>query len=105
MSTQIQDCLSAVKSIILASSLNTDLESRVWVQPYDSASISKESFPFAVISKMNAEVGTIGSLAYGVNNHTWEILVAIYIAEGPILPNNTEQRTIDALSARGLLVY
>ena len=96
--TAINDALTQMVTLIKTLSMTDPPDGRVWRHPGESASISTETFPFAVVSKLNVEPGEWNAASFGVGKHDWKILVAVYLAEGPVVVTNADDITVAALA-------
>lgn len=96
--SEIDDALAAMVAIIKTMSMTDPPDSRVWAHPGDSASISLETLPVAIVSKANMEPGSWKAQAFGEGVHEWKILVACYVAEGPVVVTNSDDITVTAMA-------
>jgi hypothetical protein len=97
MST-IPQVLTALKNIVLTLDVTPSLSTRVWTHPGQASSISFKTYPFAIVSKVNSQVGSWTAHSYGTGQHKWNALVAIYVAPGPVIVTNNDKITVDALT-------
>jgi len=95
--SEIEDALTAMGTIIKTIDTTNSPGNRVWVHPTEANAISLESLPAVVISKMNTEPGSWVAQSFGAGRHSWEMLIAVYIAEGPIVVTNKDENTVSAL--------
>lgn len=91
--TAIQDALEQLKIVVKTIDVSNPPGSRVWNHPVDSELIETENFPFVVISKMNTEVGSWKIGSYGVGQHIWQAVIAVYLGPGPIIVTNNNKDT------------
>jgi tellurite resistance-related uncharacterized protein len=59
--------------------------------------VNNDSVPAVVISKMNTEVGSWSAHSFGTGKHDWMMLIAVYLAEGPVIVTNPTDHTRDAI--------
>ena len=97
MSSEIETALDAMVVLIKTLSLTAPVGTRVWAHPGETASISMETLPAVVISKMNAEPGAWASDSFGVGYHEWDMVVAVYLQEGPVVVTNSDDITVTAM--------
>lgn len=95
--SEVETVLTATAELIKTLSMTNPPEDRVWVHPTQSREIDLTNLPAVVVSKMNTEPGRWESDSWGAGKHHWEILLAVYIAEGPIVVTNSDENTIQAL--------
>lgn len=70
---------------------------RVWSHPGETSDITDDKFPFVVVSKLNAGTGSWQAHSYGTGQHKWDLLVAVYLREGPIVVTDADPTTAQAL--------
>lgn len=95
--SEIDDALAALATIVKTINVTNPPDNRVWVHPAEGPVINPEYLPIVIISKMNTEAGEWGTDSYGAGRHDWDILVAVYIAEGPVQVTNADELTLAAL--------
>lgn len=98
MADEITTVLEQVATLFKTLETTEDLGDRVWVHPKEVASIDTSTLPFAIVSKMNAEVGSWGTFSFGEGIHDWNVLIAIYLANGPVRVTSTDQFTQTAIA-------
>lgn len=100
--TTIDTALGAMRDLIktfTTTELTDPPDDRVWIHPGQSASIKLDNnLPAVIISKMNDEPGEWASSSYGVGMHKWQMLIAVYLAEGPVVVTNSDDATVTALA-------
>lgn len=97
MSDEIQDALNALATIIKTIDVTNPPESRVWTHPGQSTQINMENLPAVIIAKMNTTTGHWGTASYGAGEHKWQMLVAVYLEEGPVSITNSDEVTLRAI--------
>lgn len=95
--SEIETALAAMVTLVKTLPTTEALGGRVWAHPTETASIDLETLPAAIISKMNAESGAWVADSFGVGKHKWEILIAVYVEEGPVVVTNSDDLTISAM--------
>lgn len=95
--SEIDDALTALATLVKTIGVTNPPEDRVWVHPNEGRAINPENLPIVVVSKMNTEAGSWVADSFGAGQHNWDILVAVYVAEGPIQITNAEESTLDAI--------
>lgn len=96
--SEIETALNEIRDLLKTIPTTHPPGNRVWAHPGDSSKIQSNSFPFVVVSKMNAEEGSWEISSFGEGKHNWFALIAVYIAEGPIIVTSSENATVDALN-------
>jgi hypothetical protein len=94
---EIETVLTEVATLVKTLETTHPVGSRVWVLPGETRKIKTTSFPFAVVSKMSAEEGSWEVASFGEGIHNWSVLIAVYVASGPIVITSPESTTIEAL--------
>lgn len=97
--TSMSEALQALATLIEGIGVTNGPAQRVWVHPDDYSSISDQTYPFVVISKMNTEAGTWQQDSWGSGLHYWEALIAVYLAPGPLVVTSGDKDTADAMTA------
>lgn len=95
--SEIEDALTEMATLIKTLATTNPPEGRVWTHPTETAAISMAQLPAVVISKMNAEPGAWAARTFGEGQHEWEMLIAVYIEEGPVIVTNSDDITIRAM--------
>ncbi|MCK5642225.1 MAG: hypothetical protein KAJ19_15575 [Gammaproteobacteria bacterium] len=95
--SEIETALDEMVTLIKTIPTTNPPSNRVWAHPGESESISMKALPAVVVSKMNAEPGAWASSSFGEGQHEWEILIAVYIEEGPVIITNKDDITIRAM--------
>jgi len=95
--SEIEDALNALAILVKTIPTTHPPDNRVWVHPTEGRLISTENLPVVVLSKMNTEAGSWEADSFGAGRHNWDILIAVYVAEGPIQATNANELTLDAL--------
>lgn len=93
----IEVVLEATRDLVKTLNLTEPLMDRVWTHPGETDKIKDDKFPFAVVSKMSSEPGAWRAHSFGVGEHKWDLLIAVFVNDGPIVVTNTDQSTVDAL--------
>ena len=96
--SEVENALTAIATLIKTIPTTNPPEGRVWVHPTQARSINLENLPAVVISKMNTEPGSWVADSFGAGRHDWEILIAVYVEEGPIVVTNSDDATIAAMT-------
>lgn len=78
-----------------------DVESRVWAHPSQTEDMSDRTYPFVVVSKLNAEPGSWSHETYGAGKHKWFVVIAAYLTDGPIVVTNNDDATLEAMDNAG----
>ena len=96
--SEIEDALNALAIVVKTIDVTNPPDDRVWVHPTEARAIRTENLPMVVISKMNTEAGSWEADSFGAGRHNWDMLIAVYIAEGPIQVTNADEPTMTALA-------
>ena len=96
--SEIDDALNALATLIKTVNVTNPPDGRVWVHPNEGPAISRDAFPMVIVSKMNTEAGSWEADSFGAGKHKWDILIAVYISEGPITATNANEITLEALT-------
>ena len=96
--SEVDDALDALATIIKTIDVTNPPDNRVWVHPTEGRAIRADNFPMVVLSKMNTEAGSWEADSFGAGQHNWDILIAVYVAEGPIQATNADETTLAALT-------
>ena len=95
--SEIETVLSEVATLMKTLQTTSPLGSRVWVHPGETRNIKTGTFPFAVVSKMSAEEGSWEINSFGEGKHNWGVLIAVYVADGPVVITSSDEPTVEAL--------
>ena len=96
--SEIENALAEVVALMKTIETTNPPESRVWQHPGETSAINLENLPAVIVSKLNSEPGAWVADSFGAGRHSWEILIAVYVAEGPIVLTNSDEITINALT-------
>jgi hypothetical protein len=89
--------LTEMKTVVKGVTVTHPLGDRVWIHPLEAEAIEHATLPFAVISKMNTGEGSWDQHSFGTGMHRWDVLVAVYLAEGPLVVTDPSPGVLDAL--------
>lgn len=96
--SEINDALNALATLVKTIAPTEPPDDRVWVHPDDAVNISTDVLPAVIISKMQNEPGSWVADSFGAGVHRWDILVAVYVADGPINVTNADEPTLSAIA-------
>lgn len=98
MTTDIDLALEETATLIKDLNVSNSPNNRVWAHPSQADSIEIHTLPFVVVSKLNMEPGNWDSFSFGEGRHSWQILIAAFLAKGPIVVTDPKTETIKAVS-------
>ena len=96
----IQNVLSEMATIAKTINVSEPLGNRVWIHPYDIEDLDDSAFPFAVVSKLEVGEGEWSFQSAGSGRHNWEIVLAVYLSKGPLLPTSAKDEVIRVLKLK-----
>ena len=96
--SEIEDALGAMVTLVKTIDVINPPGNRVWQHPGETAGITVENLPIAIVSKMNAQPGAWQADSFGAGRHEYEILIAVLIKDGPIVVTNSNKNTIEAMA-------
>ena len=94
---KIETALTEMATLIKALPLTVPPDQRVWTHPAQASAISMSNLPAVVISKMNTQPGAWSTESFGVGQHIWDILIACYVEDGPIVVTSSDEQTVRAM--------
>ena len=96
--SEVETALAEVVTLVKTLSLVDSPDNRVWRHPGETASITTETLPAVIVSKMNAEPGAWATRAFGLGMHEWSVLIAVYLQDGPVIVTNSDDITVAAMA-------
>lgn len=96
----IENVLNKTAEIAKTIDVSEPLGNRVWVHPYDIEDLDDTIFPFAVVSKLEVGEGEWSMQAAGSGRHSWDVILAVYLSQGPLLPTSASSESIRVLKVK-----
>lgn len=94
----IETVLTATAELVKTIAVTAGPDDRVWTHPGQTEQIKTNKFPFVVVAKMNAEPGAWRAESFGAGEHKWDMLIAVYLHDGPVVVTNTDDATVSAMA-------
>lgn len=94
---EIDLALAEMKTVVKNAVVTHPVGDRVWVHPLEAEVIEHATLPFAVISKMNTGEGSWEMHSFGTGKHRWDMLIAVYVADGPLTVTDPSPGVLEAL--------